>query len=88
MNENSILEQAKLAGFFFEDAGYSSEGILHTTPLQYSQKCFVRFANIIRKQALEDAARIAEKYFHSTTAKTIRALKEVPSSTSQPKGES
>lgn len=74
MTEDYIVEQAKLSGFFFQDAGYSSQGILHTQPLQYSQKCFVRFANRIQKQAriqaLEESAQCSED--------TVTALSGLP----------
>lgn len=40
-----ILDAAKSAGFCFLDAGYAPT--LHTTPHQYSQKCFERFARAI-----------------------------------------
>lgn len=55
MTPEQIIELAKKAGFHFRDAGYGPE-ILHTNPLEYSQRCFERFAQLVRNAALEEAA--------------------------------
>ena len=55
----NIIEMAKQAGFHFHDAGYGPE-VLHTEPHEYSQKCFERFAHLVRAQTLEEAAGVCE----------------------------
>jgi hypothetical protein len=50
-----IIELAREAGFHFHDAGYAPE-VLHTEPHEYSQKCFERFAALVRAEVLEEAA--------------------------------
>jgi hypothetical protein len=87
----NIIELAKQAGFHFHDAGYAP-AVLHTEPHEYSQKCFERFAHLVRAAALEEAAgvcesewsNVAEKMYGEECAAAIRALKEPVSSNTSP----
>lgn len=58
MTTEQIIEMAKQAGFHFHDTGYGSE-ILHTIPLEYSQKCFERFAQLVRGIATEEVVLVS-----------------------------
>lgn len=51
MTPEQIIEMAKQAGFHFHDAGSGPE-ILHTIPLEYSQQCFERFAQLVKDTAV------------------------------------
>ena len=74
----NIIELAKRAGFYFRDAGYAPQ-VLHTLPMEYSQKCFERFAHLIRAAALEEAASMFEGDINYAGIRAaIRALKEKP----------
>lgn len=57
-----IISLAKQAGFQFRDAGYSP--VLHLVPLEYSQKCFERFATLLRSKDSESFGSIV-KYRNS-----------------------
>ena len=84
----NIIEMAKQAGFHFHDAGYGPE-VLHTEPHEYSQKCFERFAHLVRAQTLEEAAGVCDNsasHCHhdgllqlvlKSNAAAIRKLKEM-----------
>lgn len=56
MKHDEVIEIAKKAGFFFHDAGYAPT--LHTTPMEYSDKCFARFAKLVEQATLERAAKV------------------------------
>ena len=55
MTKEQVIELAKQAGFHFWDAGFADKGILHTTGDNFSQKCFERFATLVRNAAMEEA---------------------------------
>lgn len=51
----NIIKIAEKAGFYFHDAGYAP--ILHTVSGEYSQMCFERFAEMIRKDERDSLAK-------------------------------
>ena len=50
MTRDDVIRMAREAGFHFHDAGFAPT--LHTVPLEYSEKCFERFAALIEAAAL------------------------------------
>ena len=59
MTRDDIIRAAGEAGFHFHDAGFAPT--LHTVPLEYSEKCFERFAAIIEAAATEKANELADQ---------------------------
>ncbi len=53
MTRDDVIRAAGEAGFHFHDAGFAPT--LHTVPLEYSEKCFERFAALIEAAATEKA---------------------------------
>jgi hypothetical protein len=63
-----VQELAERAGFFFQDVGYAPT--MHTTPMEYSQKCFERLCNAaIEHYLAAQSARATE---------LIEAFKDAP----------
>lgn len=78
MNQEQVIELARKAGFYFHDAGFGPD-VFHTTPNEFSQKCFERFAKLVEQATLERAAvecETSEAYRGSVFAARIRKLKE------------
>lgn len=48
IERDKIIELAIKSGFLFTDAGHAP--ILHTLKLNYSEKCFERFAQYIQQE--------------------------------------
>ena len=63
MTDGRIIEMAEKAGFYFHDTGRGS-GVLHTTPLKYSQRCFERFEKLVR----EECAQVCDAKFEARAA--------------------
>ena len=59
MTRDDVIRAAGEAGFHFHDAGFAPT--LHTVPLEYSEKCFERFAAIIEAAATEKANELADQ---------------------------
>ena len=59
MTRDDVIRAAGEAGFYFHDAGFAPT--LHTVPLEYSEKCFERFAAIIEAAATEKANELADQ---------------------------
>jgi hypothetical protein len=78
MKQEQVIELARKAGFYFHDAGFGPD-VLHTTPNEFSLKCFERLINAVEQSTLERAAQACEQseaYRGSVFATRIRALKE------------
>ena len=59
MTRDDIIRAAREAGFHFHDAGFAPT--LHTVPLEYSEKCFERFAALVEAAATEKANELADQ---------------------------
>ena len=59
MTRDDVIRAAGEAGFHFHDAGFAPT--LHAVPLEYSEKCFERFAAIIEAAATEKANELADQ---------------------------
>ena len=59
MTRDDVIRAAGEAGFYFHDAGFAPT--LHTVPLEYSEKCFERFAALIEAAATEKANELADQ---------------------------
>lgn len=59
MTRDDVIRAAGEAGFHFHDAGFAPT--LHTVPLEYSEKCFERFAALIEAAATEKANELADQ---------------------------
>ena len=59
MTRDDIIRAAREAGFHFHDAGFAPT--LHTVPLEYSEKCFERFAALVEAAATEKANELADE---------------------------
>ena len=59
MTRDDVIRAAREAGFHFHDAGFAPT--LHTVPLEYSEKCFERFAALIEAAATEKANELADQ---------------------------
>ena len=59
MTRDDVIRAAGEAGFYFHDAGFAPT--LHTVPLEYSEKCFERFAALIEASATEKANELADQ---------------------------
>ena len=59
MTRDDVIRTAREAGFHFHDAGFAPT--LHTVPLEYSEKCFERFAALVEAAATEKANELADQ---------------------------
>ena len=59
MTRDDVIRAAGEAGFHFHDAGFAPT--LHTVPLEYSEKCFERFAALVEAAATEKANELADQ---------------------------
>ena len=59
MTRDDVIRAAREAGFHFHDAGFAPT--LHTVPLEYSEKCFERFAALVEAAATEKANELADQ---------------------------
>ena len=59
MTRDDVIRMAGEAGFHFHDAGFAPT--LHTVPLEYSEKCFERFAALVEAAATEKANELADQ---------------------------
>ena len=71
MTRDDVIRAAGEAGFHFHDAGS-----LHTVPLEYSEKCFERFAAIIEAAATEKANGRANTSWALMCEKMVKAERE------------
>ena len=71
MARHDVSRAAGEAGFHFHDAGW-----LHTVPLEYSEKCFERFAALIESAATEKANERANTSWALMCEKMVKAERE------------
>ena len=71
MTRDDVIRAAGEAGFHFHDAGS-----LHTVPLEYSEKCFERFAALIESAATEKANERANTSWALMCEKMVKAERE------------
>ena len=71
MTRDDVIRAAGEAGFHFHDAGS-----LHTVPLEYSEKCFERFAALIESAATERANERANTSWALMCEKMVAAERE------------
>ena len=74
MTRDDVIRAAGEAGFYFHDAGFAPT--LHTVPLEYSEKCFERFAAIIEAAATEKANGRANTSWALMCEKMVKAERE------------
>lgn len=74
MTRDDVIRAAGEAGFHFQDAGFAPT--LHTVPLEYSEKCFERFAAIIEAAATEKANERANTSWALMCEKMVKAERE------------
>ena len=74
MTRDDVIRTAREAGFHFHDAGFAPT--LHTVPLEYSEKCFERFAAIIEAAATEKANERANTSWALMCEKMVAAERE------------
>ena len=74
MTRDDVIRAAGEAGFHFHDAGFAPT--LHTVPLEYSEKCFERFAAIIEAAATEKANGRANTSWALMCEKMVKAERE------------
>ena len=74
MTRDDVIRAAGEAGFHFHDAGFAPT--LHTVPLEYSEKCFERFAAIIEAAATEKANERANTSWALMCEKMVKAERE------------
>ena len=74
MTRDDVIRAAGEAGFCFHDAGFAPT--LHTVPLEYSEKCFERFAAIIEAAATEKANERANTSWALMCEKMVKAERE------------
>ena len=74
MTRDDVIRAAGEAGFHFHDAGFAPT--LHTVPLEYSEKCFERFAAIIEAAATEKANERANTSWALMCEKMVAAERE------------
>ena len=74
MTRDDVIRAAGEAGFHFHDAGFAQT--LHTVPLEYSEKCFERFAAIIEAAATEKANERANASWSSMCEKMVAAERD------------
>jgi hypothetical protein len=59
MTRDDIIKWARDAGFEFADKGYGPD-VLHTDGLEYSSRCFERFAALVAAAEREACANICD----------------------------
>ena len=74
MTRDDVIRAAREAGFHFHDAGFAPT--LHTVPLEYSEKCFERFAALIEAAATEKANERANTSWALMCEKMVKAERE------------
>ena len=74
MTRDDVIRAAGEAGFHFHDAGFAPT--LHTVPLEYSEKCFERFASLIEAAATEKANERANTSWALMCEKMVKAERE------------
>ena len=74
MTRDDVIRTAREAGFHFHDAGFAPT--LHTVPLEYSEKCFERFAALIEAAATEKANERANTSWALMCEKMVKAERE------------
>ena len=74
MTRDDVIRAAGEAGFHFHDAGFAPT--LHTVPLEYSEKCFERFAALIESAATERANERANTSWALMCEKMVKAERE------------
>ena len=74
MTRDDVIRAAGEAGFHFHDAGFAPT--LHTVPLEYSEKCFERFAAIIEAAATEKANELADQRVFAEREACAKASEE------------
>ena len=74
MTRDDVIRAAGEAGFYFHDAGFAPT--LHTVPLEYSEKCFERFAALIEAAATEKANERANTSWALMCEKMVKAERE------------
>ena len=74
MIRDDVIRAAGEAGFHFHDAGFAPT--LHTVPLEYSEKCFERFAALIEAAATEKANERANTSWALMCEKMVAAERE------------
>ena len=74
MTRDDVIRAAGEAGFHFHDAGFAPT--LHTVPLEYSEKCFERFAALIESAATEKANERANTSWALMCEKMVKAERE------------
>ena len=71
LTKDEVLAMATEAGFLFSDKGYGPD-VLHTDGLEYSSRCYERFAALCRAPLVAEIA--ALKQAHEINADTLNAM--------------
>jgi len=71
LSKDEILAMATKAGFLFSDKGYGPD-VLHTDRLEYSSRCYERFATLCRAPLVAEVERLEQ--WHAEMADNRNAI--------------